>query len=147
MKKLFVAIILGFICMSGTVMAQGIIDPLNQGDMQSPIQSVDDGKNVFITIVQWVYTIFFIVAVLFILIAAYNFIVGGSDEKKIELAKNQIKYAVIAIVIALIASSLSLVVKNFLESSGGGGGGTTTPTPTGLPITLQDTTVAQNVLS
>ncbi len=146
MKKLFIAIVLGFVCLSGTVMAEGIIDPLNKGDMQSPIQSVEDGTNVFITIVQWVYTIFFIVAVLFILIAAYNFIVGGADEEKIKLAKKQIKYAVIAIVIALIASSLSLVVKNFLESSGSGGT-TTTPPPTGLPITLQDTTVAQNVLS
>jgi len=146
MKKISIAIILGLVCVSGTVMAQGLIDPLNQGDMQSPIQNVEDGKNIFITVVQWVYTIFFIVAVLFILIAAYNFIIGGADEDKIKLAKNQIKYAVIAIVIALIASSLSLVVKNFLESPGGGGGATT-PTPTGLPITLQDTTVAQNVLS
>lgn len=146
MKKIFIGVLLGFICMSGVAMAQGIIDPLNQGDMQSPIQSVDDGTNLFITIVQWVYTIFFIVAVLFILIAAYNFIIGGSDEDKVKLAKNQIKYAVIAIVVALIASSLSLIVKNFLESPGGSGG-TTTPNPTPFPVTLESSTVAQNILS
>lgn len=119
-------VVLGVLSMGAVTLAQGVVDPLNEGDMRSPIQNFGETKNIFITIVQWVYTLFFIVALLFILIAAYNFIIGGSDEEKIKLAKNQLKYAVIAIVIALVASSISLVVRNFLEDAGGGG---TAPSP------------------
>ena len=91
------------------------IAPFNTGDTQSPIQSATGAVNLFVTIVQWAYTIFYIVAVLFILVAAYNFIQGGSNPKAVETAKAQLKYAVIAIVVALIASGVSLVLQRFFE--------------------------------
>ena len=94
----------------------GVIDPFNKGDMTSPVQSAGGALGIVITAIQWLYTIFFIAAVFFILVAAYNFLMGGSQEKKIALAKNQLKYAAVAIVIALIASGISLVISNFLKN-------------------------------
>lgn len=105
------------------VYAQGIIDPLNTGDMASPIKNVGQGYELLVTIVQWMYTIFFVVAVLFILLAAYNFIIGGSggqNEAKIKTAKSQLKYAVIAIAIALVASGMAALIKGFLENPSDG---------------------------
>jgi len=52
--------------------------------------------------------------VFFILLAAYNFVWGGSDEKRLVTAKSQLKYAVIAIVVALMASGISIIIDNFL---------------------------------
>ena len=71
---------------------------------------------ILVTIVQWIYTIFFIIAVLFFLLAAYNFILGGSDEKKIATAKNQLKYGVIAIVVALLSVGAAYAIDTFLRT-------------------------------
>lgn len=93
-----------------------VIAPFNTGNMQSPVDSTAKAYSLLISIVKWVYTIFFVIAVLFILLAAYNFILGGKDEAKVKLAKNQIKYAVIAIAIALISAGITSLVNNVLEN-------------------------------
>jgi ATP/ADP translocase len=95
------------------------IAPFNEGNTKSPIKNVEEIKDIFINIVKWVYTIFYIVAVLFILIAAYNFLLGGSDESKIKTAKAQLKYAVIAIAIALISTGVATIANNFLKDNSG----------------------------
>jgi hypothetical protein len=99
-----------------------VIAPFNEGNTRSPIQSVDEAKDVLVKIVEWIYTIFYILAVLFLLMAAYNFLIGGGGkEDKVRAAKEKIKYAIIAIVIALIASGVAVMIKNFLGPEGKGG--------------------------
>ena len=71
---------------------------------------------ILVSIVQWIYTIFFIVAVLFFLLAAYNFMLGGVDEKKIATAKNQLRYGVIAIVVALLSAGVAYAIDTFLRT-------------------------------
>jgi multisubunit Na+/H+ antiporter MnhF subunit len=71
---------------------------------------------IFVTIVQWVYTIFFIVAVLFFLLAAYNFILGGTNEDRIKTAKNQLRWGVVAIVVALLSMGVTYAVATFLQT-------------------------------
>ena len=96
------------------------IAPLNTGNTESPVQNTGQLYDLLITVVQWVYTIFYVIAVLFILIAAYNFITGAQSEDKIKTAKAQLKYAVIAIAIALVSTGVSALVKNFIENPDGG---------------------------
>lgn len=66
-------------------------------------------------IVQWTYTIFFIVAVFFILVAAFNFLTAQGDSTKIQEARNQILWAIVAIVIALISVGAAQIIKNFIQ--------------------------------
>ncbi len=94
------------------------IAPFNTGDTASPVNSADDIFTIVKSIVIWIYRAFFVVAVIFILMAAYNFIQGGTNEKKIEVAKNQLKYAGISIVVALIATGLSAIISQFIGSGG-----------------------------
>jgi hypothetical protein len=98
------------------------INPFGGTDMESPITSVvgssDGGSNALtltMTIIRWMYTILFIVAVAVILLAAYNFARGGSNEKLIEVAKKQLKWAVVGIAVALMATGVTWFVKNALE--------------------------------
>ena len=86
--------------------------------LDSPVKDVTTIQQIFINIIGWIYTVFFAVAVLFILLAAYNFVTSSGSEDKVSLAKNQLKYAVIAIVVALVASGVSVVVERFLWSRG-----------------------------
>ena len=69
-------------------------------------------------VVRWVYIIFFIVAVMFILFAAFNYLTAGGDAEKITTAKNQLIYAAIAIVVALLAVGFEVIIRNFLSSPG-----------------------------
>jgi hypothetical protein len=67
-------------------------------------------------IVRWIYIIFFIVAVAFILFAAFTYLMAGSDEGKVEKARNMILYAAIAIVVALMSVGFEQIIRNFLQS-------------------------------
>ncbi len=97
---------------------EGYINPFGNSEISSPITGVTQFWYILISIVKWIYVIFFVVAVLFILLAAYNFLQGGANEKKAETAKSQLKYAIIAIVVALIASGVSWTITQFLQSRG-----------------------------
>jgi NAD/NADP transhydrogenase beta subunit len=68
------------------------------------------------TVVKWIYTIIFIVAVLFILLAAFNFITSKGDQTKVQTAKKQLLYAVIGIAVALLSYGVVNLVQNSLQS-------------------------------
>ncbi len=122
----------------------------------SPIKEPQGIIDVIRGVVKWIYIIFFIIAVMFILFAAFNYLGGGEDAEKTKTAHNQIKYAAIAIAVALLAVGLEIIVKNFLQSKGGNGYGSdgyyqtydswrwlpfggdrTPPSPENMPRTLQ----------
>ena len=81
-------------------------------------------KGVVASVVRWTYVIFFIIAVLFLLFAAYAYLTAKGDPETIKNVHNQLLYAAIAIVVALIAVSVDLIIKNFITTGGQGGGGT-----------------------
>ncbi len=100
------------------VVNEGYVNPFGNSQIASPVTGVTQIWYILLSIVRWIYIIFFVVAVLFILLAAYNFLQGGANEKKAAEAKAQLKYAVIAIVVALISTGVSLLITQFLQSRG-----------------------------
>lgn len=85
----------------------------------SPVEDTSQIWLIVYRVVGYVYTLFFLVAVLFILLTAYNFTTSRGDEGKIKKAKEQLKWAIIAIVVALMSSGISVLINNFLlEGSG-----------------------------
>ncbi len=95
---------------------------VNPGDIPGPIvntvgpTSISGWVDVLITIVRWIYTIIFIVAVLFILLAAFNFITSKGDAVKTGTAKKQLLYAVVGIAVALLAYGVVTLVRTSLQS-------------------------------
>ncbi len=83
---------------------------------QEGVSSFDDIVGLFVKAARWLYTIFFIVATMYVLFAAYTYLTAGGDTAKVEKATKMIKNAVIAIVIALLASGVALIINNFLNS-------------------------------
>ena len=74
--------------------------------------------DIFLAAVGWIYRIFFIVAAVFIIIAAFNYLTAQGDPEKVGKAKSMIIYAVIAIVVALLAFSIDIIVSTFLIGGG-----------------------------
>ncbi len=79
--------------------------------------TVSGAVGVLTNVVRWVYIIFFIVAVLFILFAAFTYLGAGGNEDKIAKAKNQIIYAAVAIIVALLAVGFQTIVIDFLTTT------------------------------
>ncbi|GEM_PF-2316062 len=66
------------------------------------------------TVVNWFFTIFIIIAIIFIILAAFQFITGGGDTAKISEARQKLIWATLGIIVALIAKGFPVVIRNIL---------------------------------
>lgn len=84
-----------------------------------PVTTIDDVTDVYdllrsvLTVLR---TVFFIVAAIFIVIAAFKYLTAQGDPEKVGEARQMIVYAVIAIAVALLATVIDNVVRNFLQT-------------------------------
>ncbi len=117
-KKSGMAVVASFLPLTAHAASSGsdLVGPLNSGSTASPVSNPSDFGAILEKIVAWIYTAFFIVAVLFFLLAAYNFMLGGSNEEHVKTAKNQLKWGVVAIVVALLSVGVSYAIDTFLRT-------------------------------
>ena len=66
------------------------------------------------TVVTWVFTVFLIVAVIFILLAAFNYLFSQGDPTKVKTATKQVVYEAVAIAVALLSVSIRFVVEQLI---------------------------------
>ena len=78
------------------------------------ISNYSDVIRVVNTASDWLYGILLSLAVLFVIYAAYRFLNAAGDPKALETAKMQILYAIIAVVVAVLAKTLIGLVSNFM---------------------------------
>lgn len=79
------------------------------------LQTVSDVQNLLIKGAKWMYTFFFILATIYILLAAYKYLMAKDDSKQVEKAQAALKNAVIAIVIALISTGVAEIINSALN--------------------------------
>jgi len=65
----------------------------------------------------YILTFFWIIAAIFIILAAFSYLTAGGDEEKLKSAKQKVIYAIVAIVVALLAQSIRWVVSSFLGAT------------------------------
>lgn len=80
--------------------------------------SIDEVTNLVQNISDWIIALFWIVAVLFIILAAFNFLTAQGNAEKASKAKSQITYAIIAIVVAILATSFQPFLEDLLGRTG-----------------------------
>jgi Na+-driven multidrug efflux pump len=83
---------------------------------QGPIQSPNDVIGLLRQILVWLATIFWIAAVIFIFWAALTYLLARGDPEKANKAKDMLKYAIIAIVIGLVAYVIPTFIDQFLRA-------------------------------
>ncbi len=88
---------------------------------ESPVKDVPGLVGVVEGVVKYTYIIFFIIAVLFIIFAAYKYLTGANEPENVKSAHQMLIYAAIAIAIALLAISASTIIGNFLGNPPAGG--------------------------
>ncbi len=72
--------------------------------------------NVIKTATNWLFGILLVVAVIFLIYAAFLYLTSGGDEEKTKKARSYIIYAVIALAVGILAQSIVALVGNFLGS-------------------------------
>ncbi len=65
-------------------------------------------------IARWIYTIVLVAAVILGLVAAFSYITAAGDSNKVKTANKMLIYAVIAVVIAILAFSITRIVGGLL---------------------------------
>ncbi len=69
------------------------------------------------TLVAWIFTILIILAVIFILWAAWLYLNSGGEEEKIRKANHQLLYAAIAIIVAILSRGVPFLINTVLGNS------------------------------
>lgn len=68
----------------------------------------------FNTIIDYLFTILLVLAVVFIIIAAFRYLTAAGDEEKVGKAHKTLLYAVVAIAVALLAQGIVFIVEELI---------------------------------
>ena len=63
---------------------------------------------------SWLFAILLVVAVIYIILGAFNFVTAGGDAGKIETARNNVLYALIGVAVAFLAKALIALVRTIV---------------------------------
>lgn len=68
-------------------------------------------------IVNWVFAIMVVVGVIFVVLAAFQFVTGGGDPAKVAEARQKLIWAVLGFAVAVLARAILPLVKSLLNVS------------------------------
>lgn len=91
---------------------------------ESPLNGIPDEADVPTTgadllgrvdiIGNWVFAILMAVSLIFIILAAFQFVTGAGDPAKVTEARQKLIYAAVGIAVALLASGFDDILRNIL---------------------------------
>lgn len=81
----------------------------------SSINTPDDVINAITRIGGALYSVLIALAVIFILVGAFEILTAGDDAKKFERGKNQIIYAAVAVAVGLLATGIVKIVQDLVK--------------------------------
>jgi len=93
--------------------------PISTSDIPTGISTEPDASNVVLTVSQWIINILGGISILVIIYGGFRYVTAAGNEKKVEKAKEIIKYAVIGLVLVLLAFTIASTVNNVLQGSSG----------------------------
>jgi len=120
MKKLIVKTSL---LLSGLIPAVAFadegFDPLDPGSTPPPLPENTPTNfkgliDVIVTIAQWMFGILMALSIVFILYAAFLYIISQGNEERIKTAKTILIYAVVGLVVAVLAGGINMVIQDFI---------------------------------
>lgn len=80
----------------------------------APVTRFEDILRILNTLINWIFTILLIVAVLFIIMAAFAYLGSAGDVEKVQQAQNKLIYAAVAIGVGLIAKGVEFIVRQLV---------------------------------
>ena len=111
---LCLALVANLFALAPTVSALGepIVVPKTSDSIQNGIDIISGGKNdltiekIIVTVVNTMMFLIGALSVIMIIYGAFRYVTSAGDAKQVESAKNTILYAVIGIIVALLAVAI-----------------------------------------
>ncbi len=91
--------------------------PNGQDGTTIGIRNFEDVVGIIERLTNWIFIILLVLAVLFIILAAFSYLTAGGDEEKVSGAHQKIIYAVVAIAVAFLAKGVSFIVAQLLSQT------------------------------
>jgi hypothetical protein len=96
------------------------IPALAQSLPSAPFTTIGAFKTFICTVIAgWMFTFLVVLAAVFVLIAAYNYLTSSGDPEMTKTARNMLIYAAVAIAAALFARGLPLIAESLFTGSTG----------------------------
>ena len=79
---------------------------------------VKTGANLVTTIqalTNWFFVAFLLLAVVFVILAAFQFLSGGGDPQAVAQARQKLIWAAVAVIVATLARALPTVINNIIN--------------------------------
>ncbi len=85
----------------------------------SNVTTVTGVFNIICALLGWLFILFIILAVVFVIVAAFKYLTAGGDAEKVGTANHMLIYAVVAVAVAVLARAIPVIVANFFNASAG----------------------------
>ena len=110
MKKLNTLLVLGLQMLPMLTLAQGGSGFTGEQPLPTGVRSFEGFIGIFNRLINWIFTILLILAIVFILMAAFRYLTAAGDDEKIKKAHTALIYAVVAIAVGLLAQGIRFIV-------------------------------------
>ena len=94
-----------------------------------PVQAPNSGINStaavqtsLCTVINWIFYVVIVVAVIMVLVAAFKYLTASGDPEKVKGASHILLYAAIAVLVAIIAKAFPSLVGSFIGNGSQGFG-------------------------
>lgn len=88
------------------------------GGQDTGIQDTDSIFATICIILDYIFTALIILAIIFVLIAAFKYLTAGGDPEKVKAASKTLIYAAVAVAVGILAQAIPIIVGNFLGVGG-----------------------------
>ena len=116
MSKISKWMTVGYVLLPLLALGQGFGTAIGPAEA-APVSSFEDVLGRLNVFIGWFQALLFIVAVIFILYAAFLFLTSAGDPGKVDTARKIILWAAVGIGVALLAFSVSPIVRQLLGSA------------------------------
>ncbi|MDP3901416.1 MAG: hypothetical protein Q8Q37_00360 [bacterium] len=100
---------------TGLVLATPFLG-LAQQQQPLPPRDLNAIMAIFTNITNWLFAFLLVLATIFVIIAAFNYLTAGGDDEKIKGAHKIILYAAVAIAVGLLAKSVEFIVRQLINA-------------------------------
>ncbi len=80
------------------------------------VETLEDVQGILQDIVGWAQVFFYVIAALFIILGAWDYLNSGGEAEKTKKAKERILYSLVAIAIAVVAGGVVRLVEGFVNN-------------------------------
>ena len=106
----FLSLVLGVV-IGGTALAIG---ETSTAKIPTTVKTGKEFIDLLNNLVNWIFVVVLIGAVVFVVLAGWQFISGGGEPQAVSQARNKLLYAAVGIAVAVLAKGIVAAVRNII---------------------------------